>query len=144
MKASISAGFAKLTAMLLAQARDAARVREFVLEHKPHVILVGGANLWCRALREDLGRVRDHILDTMPRALTRSDTGDIDVRLADETLAAAWAASAAAISELPEQPPLVRRAVRGLLLVTVGCSQHTPVPSRIMRDLVLQTAAVSQ
>ena len=42
----------------------------------------------------------------------RSDTGDIDIRIADERVAALWADSAAALDELPDQLPVVRKAVR--------------------------------
>ncbi len=49
---------------------------------------------------------------TSPPPLPRSDTGDIDIRIADERVAALWADSAAAIDELPDQLPVVRKAVR--------------------------------
>ncbi len=42
----------------------------------------------------------------------RSDTGDIDIRIADERVAALWADSGAALDELPDQLPTVRKAVR--------------------------------
>jgi hypothetical protein len=51
-------------------------------------------------------------LSPAPRALSRSDTGDIDIRIADERVAALWADSAAALDELPDQLPVVRKAVR--------------------------------
>ncbi len=49
------------------QAKDAARIREFLLEHKPHAVLVGAANSRCKVLKEDLDRLRDHILEHMPQ-----------------------------------------------------------------------------
>jgi len=45
-----------------------------------------------------------------PPPLPRSDTGDIDI--ADARGAAVWADSAAALDELPDQLPVVRKAVR--------------------------------
>ena len=54
----------------LGQAKDAARIRDFILEHRPHVILVGGANLNCRQLLAELTVIRDHILETQPKFFT--------------------------------------------------------------------------
>lgn len=54
-----------------AQKRDAERIRDFILEHKPHVLLVGGANMACRQLKADLTAVRDYILETIPHFFTR-------------------------------------------------------------------------
>ena len=54
----------------LRQARDAARIRDFILEHRPHVILVGGANLNCRQLLAELIVIRDNILETQPKFFT--------------------------------------------------------------------------
>ena len=56
----------------------------------------------------------------MLQVFTRSDTGSIDIRYADETIAAVWADSAAAKAELPDHPPLVRKAVRALLSSCLG------------------------
>lgn len=46
------------------------------------------------------------------QALTRLETGDIDIRYADETLAALWEQTAAAKHDFPEHKSIVRRAVR--------------------------------
>ena len=54
-----------------AQKRDAERIRDFILEHKPHVLLVGGANMACRQLKAELTAVRDYILETIPHFFTR-------------------------------------------------------------------------
>jgi transcription elongation factor SPT6 len=61
--------------MVVVQSRDAERIRDFILEHAPHVVLVGAAGLECRQLKEDLDSIRDHILMEMPRFMTTSDTG---------------------------------------------------------------------
>lgn len=46
---------------------DAGRIMEFLLEHKPHAVLVGAANSRCKVLKEDLDRVRDYILEHNPQ-----------------------------------------------------------------------------
>jgi hypothetical protein len=52
------------------------------------------------------------MLDKMPSIFTRSDTGKIDLGWADESLATLWETSQAALQEMSDQLPLVRRAVR--------------------------------
>lgn len=96
------------------QSKDAQRIRDFILEHRPHVVMVGATNLHCKQLHADLAHIRDHILEHNPQWLTRSETGDVDLIYADETLAALWQTSAAAQQEMGDQPPLVRRAVSPL------------------------------
>lgn len=96
---------------MLKQVKDAERIKDFILKHSPHVLLVGATNMHCRQLQVDLIDVRDNILEHNPQFLTRSETGDVDITYADETLAALWQSSAAAQAEMGDQPPLVRRAV---------------------------------
>ena len=91
--------------------KDAERIRDFILEHRPHVVMVGTTNLHCKQLHADLRSILDHILEHHPQFITRSETGDVDIVYADETLAALWQTSAAAQQEMGDQPPLVRRAV---------------------------------
>ncbi|CAL8470742.1 g10284 [Coccomyxa elongata] len=93
------------------KAKDVERIKDFILKHSPHVLLVGATNMHCRQLQDDLAKVRDNILEHHPQFLTRSETGDVDITYADETLAALWQSSAAAQAEMGDQPPLVRRAV---------------------------------
>lgn len=103
--------FIIVTSRVLGQAKDAERIKDFILKHSPHVLLVGATNMHCRQLHDDLNKVRDHILEHYPQFLTRSETGDVDITYGDETLAALWQTSAAAQAEMGDQPPLVRRAV---------------------------------
>ena len=67
-------------------------------------------------------------VEVVPAA--RSETGDIDIVYADESLAALWETSAAAKAEMADQLPLVRRAVRApgslMLLVKVALQPLTP------------------
>lgn len=98
------------------QVKDAERIRDFILEHRPHVVLVGATNLHCKQLHGDLRAIMDHILEHHPQFITRSDVGDVDIVYADETLAALWQTSAAAQQDMGDQPPLVRRAVSVELL----------------------------
>ena len=96
--------------------KDAERIRDFILEHRPHVVMVGTTNLHCKQLHADLRSILDHILEHHPQFITRSETGDVDIVYADETLAALWQTSAAAEQEMGDQPPLVRRAVSNVTM----------------------------
>jgi transcription elongation factor SPT6 len=93
------------------QGKDNQKIQDFIMEHRPHVVLVAGTNLQCRWLHTELVRIRDYILSSFPQFLTRSETGDMDIIYADDHLAALWENSAAARQELGDQPPLVRKAV---------------------------------
>ena len=75
------------------------------------MVVVGATNLHCKQLHGDLRSILDHILEHHPQFITRSETGDVDIVYADETLAALWQTSAAAQQDMGDQPPLVRRAV---------------------------------
>ena len=94
------------------QSKDAERIRDFLVQHTPHKIFLGGACMQCAQLYEDLQKVLDHILDRMPSAFTRTETGYIELNWADESLAALWETSEPAKQEMGDQLPLVRRAVR--------------------------------
>ena len=64
-----------LTATLKLQGKDAARIRDFILKHSPHLIVVGTAGPEAVQLIRDIKRVSDDILENNARFLTTSDTG---------------------------------------------------------------------
>eukprot|EP00198_Chlamydomonas_reinhardtii_P008324 XP_001697661.1 glycine rich protein [Chlamydomonas reinhardtii] len=94
-----------------AKSKDAARIREKLLEHLPHAVLVGIAAPACRQLHEDMRNIVDSLLEHHADALIDHETRGITVFPMDEKLAALWEVSAAGRSELREHAPLVRRAV---------------------------------
>ncbi len=48
------------------QSQDAARLRSFLEDHKPHVIVLGASHPEARALEADLKTIRDAILNDNP------------------------------------------------------------------------------
>lgn len=58
-----------------AQGQDAQRVKDFLMEHTPHVVAVGGGGLEARQLKTDLDAIRDSILETNARVMTGQETG---------------------------------------------------------------------
>lgn len=101
------------------QSKDAERIRDFLVQHTPHKIFLGGACMQCVQLYEDLQKVLDHMLDRMPSAFTRTETGYIELNWADESLAALWETSESAKQEMGDQLPLVRRAVSRQIIATL-------------------------
>ncbi|GAB4816099.1 hypothetical protein N2152v2_003145 [Parachlorella kessleri] len=93
------------------KSQDAARLRSFLEDHKPHVIVLGASHPEARALEADLKTIRDAILNDNPSFFIDLGTGDIATRLADESLAALWGTSGAAAEEFPASPEVVRKAV---------------------------------
>eukprot|EP00210_Caulerpa_lentillifera_P002715 g2595.t1 len=89
---------------------DAQLIREFLMEHKPHVVVVGGSSLACRQLVKDLELIREHFLTEHSRFMV-SIQGGMEVFLMPESLASIWESSPAAEAELPDHSPHVRRAV---------------------------------
>lgn len=93
------------------KSKDAQRLLQFIKTHQPHVVVVGAGSPDCRQLMADVVAVRDHILVHEPQVLASIETGNVDVRFADELLAAMWQKSVAAEEELPDASATVRRAV---------------------------------
>jgi len=89
---------------------DAQQIREFLMEHKPHVVVVGGSSLACRQLVKELELIRDHFLTEHSRFMV-SIQGNMEVFMMPENLASIWESSPAAESELPDHSSHVRRAV---------------------------------
>ncbi|GAX85636.1 hypothetical protein CEUSTIGMA_g13051.t1 [Chlamydomonas eustigma] len=92
--------------------KDVLRIKDKILDKPPHAILVGCGNPSTSQLSEDLHRICDHIVDEHARDIReRLETRVVEVRYADERLAALWESCRAAKEEFPEQPVHVRRAI---------------------------------
>jgi hypothetical protein len=55
-------------------------VRDFIVQHEPHVIVVGASGLDAWQLKADMEAVRNNLIDTDPDFMTRLETGGIDIR----------------------------------------------------------------
>ncbi|GFR40315.1 hypothetical protein Agub_g851, partial [Astrephomene gubernaculifera] len=125
-----------------AKSKDAARIREKLLEHLPHAVLVGMCAPACRQLQEDIRNIADSLLEHSAEALQDHETRGIYCYPVDEKLAALWENSGAARQELREHAPLVRRAVglgRGALdplaLLAALCGPDREVLSLNVYDM---------
>ena len=52
-----------LSNCVFVQAEDVKKVVEFCRDNRPQAIFVGARNLFCKALKEDMSRIGDFILD---------------------------------------------------------------------------------
>ena len=64
-----------MTALLSAQSKDAERIRDFLVQHTPHKIFLGGACMQCVQLYEDLQKVRV-LIPSSPPGSKPGEAGD--------------------------------------------------------------------
>lgn len=57
------------------QKLDAQRITDFILQHQPHVVVIGASVPEAAQLGKDLQTISDKILDSHADILTRFDTG---------------------------------------------------------------------
>ena len=57
------------------QKMDAQRIRDFILQHSPHVLVIGSCVPEAEQLKMDIQQISDKIMEITPEFLTRSDTG---------------------------------------------------------------------
>ena len=96
----------------LVQGKDLQRLYDFVLEHVPNVMLVATTGQYAEVLFSYVSALKDVVVSKNAQLLTsNSESGRIDIKWADQSVAQAWENSTAAKEELIDQPVLVRRAV---------------------------------
>ena len=94
------------------QGKDLKRLFDFTMEHVPNVILVTTTGQYADVLFSYCSALHDDIVDRGATALSKqSDSGRIEIKWADQSVAQVWENSVAAKEELTDQPVLVRRAV---------------------------------
>lgn len=118
----LGTGSAKVSARLCAislthafapmQGKDLRRLYDFVLEHVPNVMLVATTGQYAEVLFSYVSALKDVVVSKNAQLLTsNSESGRIDIKWADQSVAQVWENSTAAKEELTDQPVLVRRAV---------------------------------
>ncbi|KAL3162429.1 hypothetical protein ABBQ32_010098 [Trebouxia sp. C0010 RCD-2024] len=92
--------------------KDLRRLYDFVLEHVPNVMLVATTGQYAEVLFSYVSALKDVVVSKNAQLLTsNSESGRIDIKWADQSVAQVWENSTAAKEELTDQPVLVRRAV---------------------------------
>jgi len=64
---------------------DAQKIREFLMDHKPHVVVVGGSRMICKQLAADLEEIRDNFLSEHSRYMVVIQ-GNMEVMLYSEMI----------------------------------------------------------
>ncbi|XP_057817210.1 transcription elongation factor SPT6-like isoform X2 [Cryptomeria japonica] len=89
---------------------DQQRLLKFMMDHQPHIVVLGASNLRCKYLKDDIFEVIFKIVEEHPRDLAEGlDT--INVVYADEFLPTLYENSRISQDQLPTQRGIVRRAV---------------------------------
>eukprot|EP00887_Chlorella_sp_A99_P000019 scaffold16.g19.t1 len=91
---------------------DAAKLKAFITDHRPHAIALGASHPEALQLKLDLEALLEDLVTTNPQLIRDLGTGGIDLCPLDEAVPALWENSAAAAAELgPAAAGVVRRAV---------------------------------
>eukprot|EP00873_Tetraselmis_striata_P037857 jgi/Tetstr1/458121/TSEL_044613.t1 len=91
--------------------RDANRVRDFIVQHEPHVIVIGASGLDSWQLKQDMKAVYDVMMDENAQFISDLEAGRIDIRFASDAVARLWASTPEAAQDISEQGDQVRKAV---------------------------------
>ncbi|KAI5659682.1 hypothetical protein M9H77_28475 [Catharanthus roseus] len=89
---------------------DQQRVLKFMMEHQPHVVVLGAVNLSCTRLKEDIYEIIFKMVEDNPREVGH-EMDNLNIVYGDESLPHLYENSRISADQLPGQPGIVRRAV---------------------------------
>eukprot|EP00268_Persea_americana_P027117 TRINITY_DN265_c0_g1_i1.p1 TRINITY_DN265_c0_g1~~TRINITY_DN265_c0_g1_i1.p1 ORF type:complete len:1608 (-),score=448.42 TRINITY_DN265_c0_g1_i1:517-5340(-) len=89
---------------------DLQRVQKFMMDHQPHVVVLGAANLSCAKLKEDIYEIIFKMFEERPREVGQEMEG-LSVVYGDESLPRLYENSRISSDQLPGQQGIVKRAV---------------------------------
>ncbi|KAJ0797991.1 putative tex-like protein, HTH domain superfamily [Helianthus annuus] len=92
------------------QKNDKQRVAKFMIEHQPHVVVLGAVNLSCAWLKDEIYNVICKIFEDNPRDIKREMVG-VTIVCADETIPHLYENSRISSEQLQPQPGIVKRAM---------------------------------
>ncbi|KAG9156361.1 hypothetical protein Leryth_009224 [Lithospermum erythrorhizon] len=88
---------------------DQQRVQKFMMDHQPHVVVLGAVNLSCARLKEDIYEIIFKMVEDNPRDVYEMD--NLNIVYGDESLPHLYENSRISSDQLPAQPGIVKRAV---------------------------------
>ncbi|KAG7962184.1 hypothetical protein I3843_09G052600 [Carya illinoinensis] len=88
---------------------DQERVLKFMMDHQPHVVVLGAVNLSCTRLKDDIYEIIFKMVEENPRDLGREMDG-LSIVYGDESLPRLYENSRISSDQLPGQPGIVKRA----------------------------------
>ncbi|XP_077219251.1 global transcription factor group B1 [Tasmannia lanceolata] len=89
---------------------DQQRVLKFMMDHQPHVVVLGAVNLSCTRLKDDIFEIIFKMFEERPGEITQEMDG-ISVVYGDESLPRLYENSRISSDQLPGHPGIVKRAV---------------------------------
>ena len=87
-----------------AKMRDLDALRQFILQKKPHVVVIGVANRKALDIQQD-------VQDLLHELMDQEQFPKIDVHIMDDNLAKVYANSARAKADFPQYPPILLQAI---------------------------------
>ncbi|CAI9779564.1 unnamed protein product [Fraxinus pennsylvanica] len=89
---------------------DQQRVQKFMMDHQPHVVVLGAVNLSCTRLKEDIYEIIFKMVEDNPRDVGH-EMDNLNIVYGDESLPHLYENSRISTDQLPGQAGIVRRAV---------------------------------
>ncbi|KAJ4828346.1 Transcription elongation factor spt6, partial [Turnera subulata] len=89
---------------------DQQRVLKFMMDHQPHVVVLGAVNLACTRLKDDIYEIIFKIVEENPRDVGH-EMDELSIVYGDESLPRLYENSRVSSDQLPSQPGIVKRAV---------------------------------
>ncbi|KAL7097644.1 hypothetical protein ACP275_10G156800 [Erythranthe tilingii] len=89
---------------------DQQRVQKFMMDHQPHVVVLGAANLSCRRLKENIYEIIFKMVEKCPRDVS-DEMDNLNIVYGDESLPHLYENSRISVDQLPSQEGITRRAV---------------------------------
>ncbi|KAL0339825.1 UNVERIFIED_CONTAM: Transcription elongation factor SPT6 [Sesamum radiatum] len=89
---------------------DQQRVQKFMMDHQPHVVVLGAANLSCTRLKEDIYEIIFKMVEDNPRDVGH-EMDNLNIVYGDESLPHLYENSRISVDQLPSQEGIIRRAV---------------------------------
>ncbi|XP_078444726.1 global transcription factor group B1 isoform X2 [Wolffia australiana] len=90
--------------------KDQEEVLKFMIDHQPHAVCVGAANMTCKTLKDEINEIIYRIVEHHPRDMAPGFDRTSPV-FGDESLPRLFETSRESSEQLPKQPGIVRRAV---------------------------------
>ncbi|KAK1302050.1 hypothetical protein QJS10_CPB12g01717 [Acorus calamus] len=90
---------------------DEKRLQKFLIDHQPHIVGVGAANLACKNLMDDICEAIFELVQERPRDIGYELDSSRDIIFFDESLPRLYENSRISSDQLPSQPGIVKRAV---------------------------------
>ncbi|XP_047948242.1 transcription elongation factor SPT6 homolog [Salvia hispanica] len=105
---------------------DQQRVRKFMMDHQPHIVVLGATNLSCTRLKDRIYEIMFKMVEDNPRDVGY-EMDNLNVVFCDESLPHLYENSRISVDQLPSQEGIIRRAV--------GLGRHLQNPLAMVATL---------